>query len=123
MYRGNNRNIAIGVVLSIITCSIYLWIWMYQIMTDLKAAKNDSDINPGLEIFLCIITCHIYTIYWGYKYGKKVAETQAIYNAPIEDNSIAYLILGIFQFNIISVCLLQNSLNKLWDNTSGYSGY
>ena len=33
----------------------------------------------------------------------------------IEDNSLLYLILGIFGFGIVGYCLMQNDINKLAD--------
>lgn len=44
--------------------------------------------------------------------GKKLAEAGQRYGVAISDNSILYLVLGIFGLGIVSYALIQNDLNK-----------
>lgn len=109
------REIWFVIVLSIFTFGIYFFYWIYAFSKDIQTLYEKNDVNPGLEVVLCIITLGIYGIYWMYKYGKLIANCQEKYNLPIEDNSIIYLILAIFDLSIVNVGLMQNQLNNIID--------
>lgn len=110
-----NRNIALYIILSIITCGIFGLYWLYCIVTDLNAASNEQ--NPtsgGMVIVFTIITCSIYWLYWLYKAGQQVSTAKQLRNLQPDSNaSIIYLVLGIFQLGIVSYALIQNELNSL----------
>lgn len=109
----NKKNIALCIVLSIITCGIYGIYWFIT-MTDDASRANDNPDFSGVKSFLfTIITCGIYAIYWYYKMGKELNEAGQKRNVAISDNSVVYLILGIFGLGIIAYCLIQSDLNKL----------
>lgn len=111
--RVTNRNIVLSIVLSFITCGIYMLYWMSTITDDANVVSDEtSDTSGGLTIVFAIITCGIYTLYWYYKMGKKLAVAGNKQNKAVSDNSIVYLILGIFGFGIVNYCLIQNDLNK-----------
>src|SRR5262245_24847820 len=49
---GDERSIVVILLLWFITCGIWGLVAFYQIGSDLKAHRNRSDINPGLDLFL-----------------------------------------------------------------------
>lgn len=109
----NKRNIVTCVILSLITCGIYGIYW-FIVMTDDAARVNDDPNFSGVKAFLfTIITCGIYGIYWYYKMGKEIYEAGQKRGVTVSDNSLVYLLLGLFGFGIVSYCLIQNDLNKL----------
>jgi len=105
------------ILLSIITCGIYFYYWLYSTTVELQAIKKDVDgLSPGLELLLCIL-CSPYIIYWFYKYGKITYEIQLNYQiVPADDNSVLYLILTIFGFGVVAAAIMQSSMNKIWTN-------
>lgn len=107
-----NKNIAVMLILTIITCGIYSLVWIYQITEDVNRLNEDNNMSGGLTILLTIITCRIYLIYWGYDMGRKLYNSGQKYNINISDNSILYLLLPIFKLNIINLVLIQSDLNK-----------
>ena len=108
-----NRSIGLAIVLCLVTCGFYLFIWMPSITDDVKMTSDDpNDTSGAMVVLLSLITCGIYTIYWYYKMGNKLYEAGKRYNKNISDNSIVYLILGIFGLGIINYCILQSDLNK-----------
>lgn len=107
-----NKNIAVMLILTIITCGIYSLVWIYQITEDVNRLNEDNNMSGGLTILLAIITCGIYLIYWGYDMGRKLYNSGQKYNINISDNSILYLLLPIFKLNIINLVLIQSDLNK-----------
>ena len=56
-----NRNIALCIFLSLITCGIYGLYWIYCVVTDLNTASGEfDDTSGGMVILLNIVTCGIY---------------------------------------------------------------
>lgn len=105
-----NRSIGLCVVLSIITCGIYMLYWMYCIHCDVQEVSGHSmGTEGGMVIVLTIITCGIYGIYWNYKMGQALDEARG---TPGGSQGIAYLLLSLFGLDIISFALMQSELNK-----------
>lgn len=112
------KNIAIAIILCIVTCGIYSIIWLINIVDDLnKAAKTESDTSGVMVFLLTILTCGIYWLVWNYKAGEKVNKIKQFNGEPYDSIlSILYLLLTIFGFGIIPVCLIQNEINKVAAN-------
>lgn len=106
------RNIVTAIILSIVTCGIYGIVWMIGI-TDDAAYLNDDKNMKGVTVFLLgLVTCGIYYFYWYFKMGKTMNEIGNKKGVQIADNSVLYLILGIFGLGIVNYCLIQSDLNK-----------
>ena len=107
------RDIAIAIILSIVTCGIYGIFWIISLTNDAnKVADRPTDTSGGMVILLTIITCGIYGIYWNYKMGQKIYEAGQRYNKSISDNSVLYLVLSLFGLQIVNYALMQSDLNK-----------
>lgn len=104
------RNIAVSIILTIVTCGIYGLYWCACVNDELKhEAKEDGFTSGGMVILLSIVTCGIYTIYWSYKMGEFVDKTK---NAKDSNTAILYLILSLIGMDIVIYALIQNELNK-----------
>ncbi|NUM42192.1 MAG: DUF4234 domain-containing protein [Leptospiraceae bacterium] len=68
---GEQRNPIVTIILMVVTCGIYYYIWMYKISDEQKANLNDETINPSMDVVLSIVTCGIYGIIWFYKQGER----------------------------------------------------
>lgn len=112
------RNIALCIILSIITCGIYGIYWTICIVNDLNtAAQTPEDTSGGLVFLLGIVTCNIYMLYWYYKAGEKVSKIKQMNGDPDDSsNGILYLLLVLVGLNIVSICLIQNELNRVAAN-------
>lgn len=104
------RNIALAIVLSIVTCGIYELYWIVKLNDEINQLANDTAAaSGGMVVVLSIITCGIYGLYWMYKMGVKCDQIKGR-----EGNTgILYLILGILGVGIISECLMQDTINKM----------
>ena len=108
------RNIAVAIILSLVTCGIYGLYWMYKIVEELNEASENNGTSGGMVILLSIVTCGIYMFYWMYKAGGYVNTAKTRRNIPSDSNSgIIYLVLCIFGLSIVSYCLIQNELNQI----------
>lgn len=106
------REIIVALLLSLITCGIYGIYWFITMTDESNKVSGDNSTSGGMAFLFTILTCGIYSIYWYYKMGQKLYLAGKTYNKNISDNSILYLILGLFGFGIVSYCLIQNDLNK-----------
>lgn len=113
MYVKERSPVAV-ILFSILTCGIYGLYWIYATSQDLQSLDSNHDsTSPGLELVLCIITCGLYTFFWYYKYAKIIYGLQLQKNIqPADDNGILYIILAVFGLSIISVAIMQSSINK-----------
>lgn len=107
------RSIGVAILLSIITCGIYIIYWMYKITKDVTSF-NGENTNPAMELLLMFVTCGIYTYFWNYKMGKRLYTAQLnAGDTHASDESVLYLILAIFGLGIVSVAIMQSNINKL----------
>lgn len=102
------RNIVTCILLTLITCGIYGIYWFIMLAKESVSVKDPADSGileivlmlfiPFLGVFLC---------------EKKLAEGCVAKGIAHTDNSVLYLILGLLGLGIVSVCMIQNDLNKL----------
>ena len=104
------RSIISCILLTLITCGIYGIYWVIVMTKDAVSVKDPSD-NAVLEIVLMLLLPFLGI----YLTEKKFAEGCAARGIAHSDNSIIYLILGLFGLGLVADCLLQNDLNKLAD--------
>ena len=104
-----NKNIALCVVLTLITCGIYGVYWMYTLNEAARRA-NPAEWNTDgvLVILLDIVTCGIYGVYWNYKMGKAFTALGG------GDNSILYLVLSLLGLSLVNWCLMQDTINRAY---------
>lgn len=102
------RNIAIAVILSIVTCGIYFIYWFYKLADDLYKV-NGLKSQAGLDVILSLITCGIYYIYMFYKMGYMLRDASG---GRIADKSVLFVILALFGLSIIGHCIIQSELNN-----------
>ena len=103
------RNIALCIIFSLITCGIYGIYWMIKINDEVNLLAGEPDATTGGMVFLfSLITCGIYGLYWQYKMGERCDRIRGMNGS----SNVLYLILGIIGFSIISMCLMQDTVNK-----------
>ena len=110
-----NRNIVLQIVLSIVTCGIYSIYWFITLTDDAAAKAGDSELSGVKAFLLTLVTCGIYGYYWYYKMGKTLKVAGDNNGVAVEDNSVLYLILGLFGLGIVCYCIMQSDLNKMAD--------
>ena len=105
------KNIAVCIILAFVTCSIYMWFWMYNMIKKIRMLANDTSDMVGEYLLLMLVP--YYNVYWVYTRGKKISEEAARRGIQITDNSVLYLILNLLGLSIVSYAMMQNDLNKL----------
>lgn len=107
------RNIGLAILFSILTCGIYSIFWFIKMTDESNMLSGQNETSGGMAFLLTIVTCGIYTLFWNYKMGKKMQLAQERAGVHATDNSVLYLILAIFGFQIISYCIIQSDINDL----------
>lgn len=103
------HNIAVSIVLSIVTCGIYAIYWFIMLTDEVnRRAGTPEDTSGGIAFLLSMVTCGIYAIYWAYRIGEKV---DAI-SGQQKSSNILYLVLELFGLQIIVLALAQDAVNK-----------
>ena len=109
------RNIAVAIILSIVTCGIYGIYWLIKVVDEINEAAGEPNGTSGIVVFLLsIVTCGIYMFYWLYKAGEKLNTAKSMRGLPTDSSAgIIYLVLAIFGLSIVSYALIQSELNKI----------
>lgn len=107
------RNIALCIVLSIVTCGIYGIYWFICLSNDANTVSRTNGTSGGTAFLLSLVTCGIYGFYWMFKQGEKLDAAKTAKGMPSSNSGIIYLVLAIFGLGIISYALMQDSINKL----------
>ncbi len=104
------RSIPVCIILSIVTCGIYFIYWKYKLNTEINYLSGEENApSSGIVFILTVITCGLYSIYWSYKIGERT-------DVIIGNNRsypILFLILQIIGLPIISLVLMQETINNV----------
>ena len=67
------RNLALCIIFSIITCGIYELYWLVCITDETNELSENPNYASGIfALLLTIVTCNIYGLYWAYQMGEKI---------------------------------------------------
>ena len=104
------RNIAVAIILSIVTCGIYGIYWFIVMTNDAnQLSGRTNETSGGLAFLFSLITCGIYGWYWAYKMGEK---TDIIKGSPNGSSSALFLVLQILGLGIVNYALAQDAINS-----------
>ena len=95
----DDRGLASYIILSIITCGIYSYYFIYKMAHDVNiACDGDGENTSGLVAFvlLSLITCGIYAWFWYYNLGNRLAANGPRYGLSIQENGTTVLLWQIF---------------------------
>ncbi len=94
-----DRSLLVFILLTLVTCGIYLYIFMYYMIKDINTAcAGDGDETPGLLVYilLSLVTCGIYSYIWLYKVGERLARNCQRYGYSVTENGTTVLLWFIF---------------------------
>ena len=90
-----DRSLVMYIILSIITCGIYSWYFIYSLARDVNImCRADGQKTGGLLAFilLSIITCGFYALYWEYSLGNRLAANAPRYGLNFQENGSTVLL-------------------------------
>ena len=103
------RDVAVAIILTIVTCGIYGIYWFISMTNEVNAITGTpGDTSGGVAFLLTIVTCGLYSYYWAYKMGDKLDK----YENTASQRGLTYVVLTVFGLGIVAYALLQDSINK-----------
>lgn len=105
------KNIALCIILSLVTCGIYGIYWFVTLTDDTNTIAGEPGTSGIMAFILTFITCGIYGFYWAYKCGEKIDKAHQNRGEAASNGGILYLILFLFG-GVIAYALIQNEINK-----------
>lgn len=90
-----NRSLIAYILLSIITCGIYSYYFIYSIARDVNTmCREDGQKTGGLLAFILLsfVTCGFYGLYWEYKLGNRLAANAPRYGITFQENGTSVLL-------------------------------
>ena len=117
-----DRNLAVYIILSIVTCGIYSYYWIYKLAKDVnRMCDGDGSNTGGLAAFILLsfITCGLYSFYWDYKIQERMVNNAPRYGVTITESATNILVLTILGYvtcyitTFIAIHFLMKSANTL----------
>ena len=109
-------NIALDIILSIITCGIYWFFWQARQMRALNYLLKEQRFNFLLWFLVSLVTCFLFNIYYEYIMAQGIVEIQKKQGrTPSNDLPVLSLVLSIFGLHIITDAIQQNEINKFFE--------
>lgn len=90
-----DRNIILYVLLSIITCGIYGYWFIYMLAQDInEMCKDDGQKTGGLAVFILLsfVTCGLYALYWYYQIANRLQANANKYGITVAENGTTILL-------------------------------
>ena len=107
-----NRGVATVIILTIITCGIYGWYWLWVTNEALVAEGGKSTVPSIAILLLAIFVGPIGYLLFAMDADANINEAKAKAGVPTVDNKVLWMILG-FIIPIVAIGLIQNEINKL----------
>lgn len=94
-----DRSLLAYVLLTLITCGIYGYYFIYKLAKDINVAcADDGERTPGLATYIIFsfLTCGFYDLYWEYKIANRIADNGPKYDISFSENGSSVLLWRIF---------------------------
>lgn len=117
----STRSIVFAVIVSLITFGIYGLYWFVKMTNEIHTLAGQKTSASGIwALVFSFITFGIYGFYWVYKMGEtlNMAKRNRGLHAASSD-TIIYLLFSLFGLGIISVILMQSTMNTLIEMDQG----
>lgn len=107
-------NVAVDIILSILTCGIYNLFWQARQMRAVNAMLGIERFRFWPWFFLTLITCGIYHIYHEYVMGSAICEAAERLGRRVPQNlALISLLLSVFGLTIVTDAIQQHEINQI----------
>ena len=107
-------DVALGIILSVVTCGLYNIYWNYRQMEAMNALLARREFDFAKWAILTIVTCGIYHIYYEYRMGNELQTWLTQNGRPVNPHlALIGLILSMFGLTVVADAVYQHELNKL----------
>lgn len=122
MHMKTDRSIVVYILLTLVTCGIYGWYFIYCLARDVNtvcAGDGQNTSGLGMYILLSIVTCGIYPIIWMYGLGNRLAANATRYGMSFQENGstvLLWYLVGMLLCGIgplVAMNIVINNTNSL----------
>jgi hypothetical protein len=107
-------DIAVGLVLSVVTCGLYNIYWNYRQFQAMNALLGREEYDFLKWALLTLVTCGLYHIYYEYKMGSDLYAWMREQGLEVSPNlPLIGLAFSCFGLTVIADAVYQHELNKL----------
>ena len=117
---GTKRDPAVVFLLTVLTCGLYYFWWVYETSREIDAFLGESDVPPIVHVILLIATGTLWGFVWDLMTARRIVRMQEKVGLPAKDNSIVYLALDILGagpiagLGLVSALIQQSDLNAIY---------
>ncbi len=124
-----NRSLIAYIVLTILTCGIYGYIFLYEVSKDMNTMCNgDGQKTPGLLklILLNIVTCGIYSWFYYYSIGNRLQQNAPRYGLNFSENGTTVLLWQVFGLllcgvgSFVAMHIIIKNMNAMANKYNSY---
>ena len=107
------RSIGMFILLSIVTCGIYLLIWYWHTMAELYRAggKSIGNLEPTIQFILLFF--YVGGVFFAINADDNLNAVREQRGLPRQDNKVLYLVLEVLGLGLITCALVQSEMNRL----------
>lgn len=115
MFKGKVRNPVVVILLSLITCGIYMIYWLFVVSGEINKTLGEEKISAPLYFLLGLICFPL--IYVGmYKMDECIFDIRTRLGMPANKNFILWLLLSFVGIgSIVFLYQVQSQLNEVWE--------
>ena len=108
-------NIAVDIILTLVTCGIYGLFWQNRIFKATNVLLGEERFTFLTWFLLTLVTCGIYNLYAQYQLGEALHQGLVKEGGLGNDNlALLGLLLSIFGLQVVAMAIEQNELNQLY---------
>jgi len=113
-----HRNPVVVLLLTLVTCTLYGYYWLYVTTDELRRESGREDLSPALDLVLAIFTAGLWGLYATWRNATVVHEVLNARGSDHTDSTTAVLLFNLSTFIwgagwLISLLLLQSDYNQL----------
>lgn len=117
------RNPALVLLLTLVTCTVYGYYWLYVTTDELRRETGRDEPSPLLDLVLAVVTAGLWGLYASWRNARIVHEELEARGEPHTDSTAAVLIFNLSTFIwgggwLVSLVLLQLDYNRLSRTTA-----
>ena len=110
----HRHDVALGIILSLITCGIYNIYWNSLQFKTMNALLGREEYNFWKWLLLTLITCGIFHVYYEYKMGSDLQAWLKDHGLEVSPNlALIGLGLSIFGLTVVADAVYQHEINRL----------
>jgi hypothetical protein len=109
------KNIALSLILTLVTCGLYNIYWQYQQILTLNDMLKEDKYHFWPWLLLSLVTCGLYHVYHEYRLSEDIAKVCGREN---RNDGLIAIVLSVFGLSFIVDAIQQSHINAYYGDDS-----